>query len=121
LQNDLAIVGWLNTRMYLATGDQAKSQGWTALVVDTNGNGKRDEGYNEPGKPVDPAKDTRIPFGMYAIAWSPADGSIGGSNLTHPGYVIRLIPGPNPPDTALAELYKMKRPDPRWLSRLSIS
>jgi hypothetical protein len=106
LQNDLAIVGWLNTRMYLATGDQAKSQGWTALVVD---------------KPVDPAKDTRIPFGMYAIAWSPADGSIGGSNLTHPGYVIRLIPGPNPPDTALAELYKMKRPDPRWLSRLSIS
>jgi hypothetical protein len=110
LQNDLAIVGWINTKMYWATGDQAKSQGWTALVVDTNGNGKRDEGYNEPGQPVDPAKDTRIPFGMYGIAWSPLDGSIWGSNLTHPGYIVHMMPGPNPPDTALAELYKIPLP-----------
>src|SRR5207253_9110119 len=67
LQNDLAIVGWINTRMFWATGDQAKSQAWTALIVDTNGNGRRDEGYNEPGQPADPGKDTRIPFGMYGI------------------------------------------------------
>ena len=39
-----------------------------ALIVDTNGNGKRDEGYNEPGRPADSAKDTRIPFGMYGIS-----------------------------------------------------
>jgi hypothetical protein len=110
LQNDLAIVGWINTRMFWETGDQAKSQAWTALIVDTNGNGKRDEGYNEPGQPVDPAKDTRIPFGMYGIAWSPADGSVWGSNLGHPGYIIRLVPGSNPPDTALAELYKIPLP-----------
>jgi hypothetical protein len=110
LQNDLAIVGWINTRTYRATGDQAKSQGWTALIVDTNGNSRRDEGYNEPGQPVDPTKDTRIPFGMYGIAWSPLDGSIWGSNLTHPGYIIRLAPGSNPPDTALAELYKIPLP-----------
>ena len=34
-------VGWLNTKMFLETGDAAKSQGWTSLIVDTNGNGER--------------------------------------------------------------------------------
>ena len=41
------VVGWLNTKMFDQTGDAAKSQGWTALVLDTNGNGKRDA-YTEP-------------------------------------------------------------------------
>ncbi len=36
------VVGWLNTKMWDQTHDAAKSQGWTALVLDTNGNGKRD-------------------------------------------------------------------------------
>jgi hypothetical protein len=109
-QGNLAVVGWINTRMYWETGDQVKSQGWTPLIVDTNGNGKRDEGYNEPGKPADYGKDTRIPFAMYAIAYSPADGSIWGSNLTHPGYILRLAPGANPTETALAEIYKIPLP-----------
>ena len=108
--DQLAVVGWINTKLFWETGDAAKAQGWTALIVDTNGNGKRDEGYNEPGQPVDPSKDTRLPFGMYAIAYSPADKTIWGSNLTHPGYIIRLDPGPNPPDTALAEIYKLPLP-----------
>ena len=42
------VVGWLNTKMFDETGDEVKSQGWTALILDTNGNGKRDEGYVEP-------------------------------------------------------------------------
>jgi len=109
-QNNLAVVGWINTKMYWETGDQAKSQGWTALIVDTNGNGKRDEGYNEPGRPADYSKDTRIPFGFYGIAWSPLDGSLWGSNLAHPGYILRLAPGSNPPETALAEIYKIPLP-----------
>ena len=37
------VVGWLNTKMYLETGDEVKSQGWTPIIVDTNGNGKRDD------------------------------------------------------------------------------
>ena len=37
------VVGWLKTKQFIATGDAAKSQGWTPIVVDTNGNGKRDE------------------------------------------------------------------------------
>jgi hypothetical protein len=112
-QGNLAVVGWVNTKMFWETGDAAKSQGWTAMIVDTNGNGKRDEGYNEPGspgRPVDYAKDTRIPYGMYGISYSPADGSIWGSNLEFPGYILRLAPGTNPPETALAEIYRIPLP-----------
>lgn len=47
----------------------------------------------------------RLPYGFYAIAYSPADKRIWGSNLTHPGYIIRLDPGRDPPDTALPEIY----------------
>ena len=36
------VVGWLNTKLFEETGDEAKAQGWTALILDTNGNGKRD-------------------------------------------------------------------------------
>ena len=109
-QGASAVVGWINTKLYWQTGDAAKAQGWTPLIVDTNGNGKRDEGYNEPGKPADYTKDTRIPYAMYAIAYSPADGAIWGSNLAHPGYILRLAPGANPAETALAEIYKIPLP-----------
>ena len=97
---ELAVAGWINTKKFWETGDAAQSQGWTPLIVDTNGNGKRDEGYNEPGQPPDYSKDTRLPYGMYAMAYSPADKVLWSSSLAHPGYIIRLDPGPNPPDTA---------------------
>jgi hypothetical protein len=45
-QGKSAVVGWVNTKKFWSTGDAAASQGWTALVVDTNGNGRRDEGEN---------------------------------------------------------------------------
>jgi hypothetical protein len=32
----------LNTKRFEKTHDEVKSQGWTALILDTNGNGKRD-------------------------------------------------------------------------------
>ncbi|HEV2946188.1 MAG TPA: carboxypeptidase-like regulatory domain-containing protein, partial [Gemmataceae bacterium] len=32
-------VGWLNTKMFDETHDEEKSQGWTALILDTNANG----------------------------------------------------------------------------------
>jgi len=98
------VVGWLDTKMFDATGDEEKSQGWTALILDTNGNGKRDE-YVEPNAPVDPAKDKRISTGLYSVAPAP-DGSIWGSSLGFPGGIVRLVPGSNPPATALAEYYE---------------
>jgi len=98
------VVGWLNTRVFDETGDAALAQGWTALVLDTNGNGRRDD-YVEPDQPVDPTKDKRIAAGFYAVMPSPVDGSVWGSALGYPGAIVRLDPGPNPPATALAEIY----------------
>jgi hypothetical protein len=107
---EAAVVGWINTKLFWQTHDAAKSQGWTPFIVDTVGNGKRTKEWNEPGQPIDPAKDTRIAYGMYAISYSPADGSIWGSSLAHPGYILHVIPGPNPAETALTELYKIPLP-----------
>jgi hypothetical protein len=103
------VVGWLNRRMFEETGDEEKSQGWTALILDTNGNGNRDD-YVEPDQPVDPAKDKRIAAAFYGVAPSPADGSIWGSVLGFPGAIVRLNPGENPPATALAEIYEVPLP-----------
>ena len=99
------VVGWLNRKMFEETGDEEKSQGWTALILDTNGNGKRDA-YVEPNEPVDPAKDKRIMAPFYGVSPAP-DGSVWGSMLGFPGAVMRLTPGPNPPETALTEYYEL--------------
>ena len=99
------VIGWLNTKMFLETGDEERSQGWTALVVDTNGNGRRDD-YVEPGEPIDPTKDMRLRSGYYGVAVNPNDGTIWGSSLGFPGAVLRLDPGPNPSTTALTEIYE---------------
>ncbi|MBI4527806.1 MAG: carboxypeptidase regulatory-like domain-containing protein [Deltaproteobacteria bacterium] len=103
------VVGWINTKMLDETGDIARSQGWTALILDTNGNGKRDE-YVEPNQPVDPTKDKRIVASFYAVMPSPIDGSVWGSLRASPGAVVRLVPGANPPETALAEIYNVPMP-----------
>lgn len=103
------VVGWLDTKKYEETGDEAASQGWTPLILDTNGNGKRDK-YVEPNDPVDPAMDKRISKGLYAVSPA-ADGSVWGSYLGYPGAVIRLDPGSNPPETALVEYYELPLDD----------
>ena len=104
------VVGWLDVDKFDATGDEAASQGWSPLILDTNGNGQRDEGYVQPNQPADPGKDKRVVAGFYGIAPSPADGSIWGSALGFPGLVIRLDPGANPPATSLAEIYEVPLP-----------
>ena len=103
------VVGWVNTKMFDATGDAAKSQGWTAMILDTNGNGRRDA-YVEPDQPLDPTKDKRIVAGFYAVMPSPVDGSIWGSYRSNPGAVVRVNPGSNPPATALTEIYNVPAP-----------
>ncbi|HEX5168960.1 MAG TPA: hypothetical protein VFW11_07285 [Cyclobacteriaceae bacterium] len=99
------VIGWLDTKKYEETGDEEASQGWTALILDTNGNGKRDN-YVEPDEPVNPRMDKRIARGLYAVSPAP-DGSVWGSSLGYPGAVIRLDPGSNPPATALVEYYEL--------------
>ena len=103
------VVGWLNRKVFDETKDEAKAQDWTALILDTNGNGKRDD-YVEPDQPIDPTKDKRIDAAFYGVAPSPVDGSVWGSVLGFPGAIVRLNPGENPPATALAEIYEPPMP-----------
>ncbi|HEX5095369.1 MAG TPA: carboxypeptidase-like regulatory domain-containing protein [Acidimicrobiia bacterium] len=105
------VVGWLDTKKFDETGDEEASQGWTALVLDANGNGKRDE-YTEPNQPIDPTKDHRINNGLYAVSPAP-DGSIWGSSLGFPGGIVRLTPGAHPPETALAEYFALPYGNPK--------
>jgi hypothetical protein len=104
------VVGWVNTKMFLETGDSAKSQGWTPIIVDTNGNGVRDE------------KDTRLTAAAYGIMPSTVDDSvwaqsmgIGFGRMNQPGYLMRIVPGPNPAETALTEVYVP--PEGAWSPR----
>jgi hypothetical protein len=106
------LVGWLNTKQYRETLDDVKSQGWTPLIIDTNGNGKRDA-YVEHKDPVDPTKDKRIAASFYGIMPSPVDDAIWGqamdrgfSRIDQPGYIVRVMPGSDPANTALSEVYQ---------------
>ena len=98
------MAGWVNTKMFDETGDAAKSQGWSPFILDTNGNGKRDD-YVEPNQPADPAKDKRIVpgSGPYAVMPHPTDGSIWytvGVFAGAPGF-LRFDPA-----TGLSEVYQ---------------
>src|SRR5439155_563431 len=63
-----------------------------------------------PNQPVDPTKDTRVVAAFYGVGVNPNDGTVWGSVLGFPGYVIRLNPGMNPPETALTEVYEPPLP-----------
>jgi hypothetical protein len=103
------VVGWLNRKLFEETGDEERAQGWTPFILDTNGNGKRDD-WTEPGEPLDPAKDKRVVTGLYAVAVNPADGTVWGTSRSFPGYVVRVNPGPDPTHTALTEIYEPPLP-----------
>jgi len=107
-----AVEGWFNTKVYEETKDEAKAQGWTVFVLDSNGNGKRDA-YTEPDQPADPSKDRRINAPFYGVAPSPADNSIWGSVQGMPGSLVRLTLGSNPPSTALSEIYEVPWNNPK--------
>ena len=100
------VIGWLNTNQFLETGDEMAAQGWSPLVLDTNGNGRRDE-WTEPGEPVDSSKDARIQSGFYGVSVDPNDGSVWGSSLGMPGALLRFVPGENPSETGLTEIFEV--------------
>ena len=99
------VVGWLNTKMFLETGDAQASQGWAPLILDTNGNGRQDQ-WVEPDEAVDPKLDKRVPAGFYAVMPNPVDGSVWGSNaFRYPGSIVRYDPATN-----LGEIYQVPLP-----------
>ncbi len=107
------VEGWFNTKIYDQTGDEQKAQGWTVFVLDTNGNGKRDD-YVEIDQPVNPTKDKRINAPFYGVAPSPVENNVvWGSVLGMPGSLVRLDLGKNPPATALSEIYDVPFNDPK--------
>lgn len=124
------VVGWLNTRIWDQTHDAAKAQGWTALVLDTNGNGKRDpyppteqRVVTAPSgeslglsaaltAPPNRGQDTRLNAAFYGLAIG-TDGMVWGSVLGFPGGIVRLNPGKNPPETTLAEYYEVPWNNPK--------
>ncbi len=99
------IEGWFDTKIWDKTHDEEQSQGWSAFILDYNGNGKRDA-YTEPNQPADPAKDKRLNVSFYGVAPAP-DGSVWGSVMGMPGALVRFIPGSHPPETALTEYYEV--------------
>jgi hypothetical protein len=105
------VEGWFDTRIWDKTHDEKQAQGWSAFILDYNGNGKRDA-YTEPDQPADPNKDRRINVSFYGVAPAP-DGSVWGSVLGMPGALVRFIPGSHPPATALAEYYEVPWNNPK--------
>jgi len=101
------VIGWLNTRQYLETGDAQAAQGWTPFILDTNGNGVRDDFVGANDSP-DPAKDLQIfpGFGFYSVNPAP-DGTVWGTILGYPGAVARVVPGDDPARTAITEYYEL--------------
>ena len=99
------MVGWLDTKKFDETGDAAAAQGWSPFVLDTNGNGKRDD-WVEPGQPADPRRDMRLAASFYAVMPNPADGSVWGSvAFGFPGALLRFDP-----KTQLSEIYNVPAP-----------
>jgi hypothetical protein len=102
------VAGWVNTRVWDETHDAQKAVGWAPFVLDTNGNGKRDD-YTEPGQPADTGKDARITGGSgpYAVMPNPKDGSI--------WYTVGVFGGQAgfmrfDPKTQLSEFYAVPKP-----------
>jgi hypothetical protein len=111
------IVGWVNTRQFDQTGDEQASQGWCPQVVDTNGDGRITRPWNAPDGPVDPRRDTEVRINLYAVIPSPVDSGVWGSSERFPGFIVRVDPGVNPPETCITEVYEVPDPgfDPRGI------
>jgi hypothetical protein len=62
-----------------------------------------------------PALDTLVSYSLYSVIPSPVDNSVWGVSERYPGYLVRMDRGSNPPESCMAEVYKVPEPgyDPR--------
>jgi hypothetical protein len=100
-------VGWVNSRVWDATHDAEKAQGWCPPVIDYNGDGKIGA-YTRAPQPPDPKLDRFVDGTRgYGIAVNPVDGSVWvGITKPVPGRLLRFVPGSNPPATCMTEIYE---------------
>jgi len=107
------VIGWLDTKLYDATGDERAAQGWCPTVLDTNGDGVITKPWNEPARGRDTATndaslDTRVVVGSYGVIGDPTDDkAVWISSNRFPGRLARLHVGDNPPETCLTEIFEV--------------
>ncbi len=106
------VVGWLDVKKFEATGDAMKSQGWTPIVANVSGTGKR-EPFVAVDKPIEPGKDKAVKAAFYGIMPSVKGDVIWGqtmaqgfSRIDQPAYLVRLVPGSDPTHTAVSEIFQ---------------
>ena len=83
------------------SGDDEAAGGAFAFVLDTNGNGVRDDPPVTWNDTPDPTRDTALQPGGYDVIPNPVDGSVWISRHTIPGQIVRVDP-----DTGLSEVYE---------------
>ena len=113
LAGDANIVGWIDTKIWGDTHDVQKAGGWCPLVMNTKeGGGVKvtadRTNWNEPGRPADAKKDTRVNGFLYGIESNPVDGSLWFAKFQPlvPTGIVRFDRGVNPPETCRAEYYE---------------
>ncbi|MGO9358693.1 MAG: carboxypeptidase-like regulatory domain-containing protein [Xanthobacteraceae bacterium] len=106
------VVGWLDVKQFEASKDEVASQGWTPIIANVSGSGKR-EPFVAPDQPTDPARDKWVKAAFYGVMPSPKGDVIWGqsmgtgfSRIPQPSYLIRLIPGSDPTRTAVSEIFQ---------------
>jgi hypothetical protein len=104
---DGSVIGWIDTKLLLETGDEIAAQGWCPTVLDTNADGVITRPWNEGSGPADPSLDTRVAGFAYGIIVSPVDGAVWIARAPgFPGALVRLEKGDDPPHTCKAEIYR---------------
>lgn len=109
--------GWIDTRTWDQTHDEQLSQGWCPQIIDTNGDGVITKPWNAAGEEeYNPDLDTEVRYNLYSVIPDPNDGDIvWGASESYPGHIVRLDRGDNPPESCIAEVYRVPDPgfDPR--------
>jgi hypothetical protein len=100
-------VGWVNSRVWDATHDSEKAQGWCPSIIDYNGDGKIGA-YTRAPQPPDPKLDRFVDGTRgYGIGVNPVDESVWVAiTKPMPGKLLRFVPGPHPPATCMTEIYE---------------
>ena len=75
-------------------------------------NGDDEKSGSQAYVPTDPKKDKQLGDALYMAAPAP-DGSVWGTVLGFPGAIVRVVPGDNATETALAERYEVPWNDPK--------
>ncbi len=111
-QPNSGVVGWLNVKQFDATHDEVSSQGWTPIVTNVSGTGRR-EPFVAPDQPTEPGKDKWVRAAFYGVMPSPKGDVIWGqsmgtgfSRLPQPSYLVRVIPGNDPTKEAVSEIFQ---------------